>query len=51
MWNVISVLTSSKKKIMDVKATGCLVVDSVHLAQDRDKMLAVVNGVMNLRVS
>jgi hypothetical protein len=36
--------------IMDLKDTGWGSVDWIQLAQDRDRWLAVVNTVMNLRV-
>jgi hypothetical protein len=35
---------------MDLRETGCEVVDWIHLAQDRDQWRAVVNTVMKLRV-
>jgi hypothetical protein len=35
--------------IMDLKETGCNVVDSIHLAQDMDQWRTLVNTVMNLR--
>jgi hypothetical protein len=35
---------------MDLREVGCGSVDWVQLAQDRDRRLAVVNTVMNLRV-
>jgi hypothetical protein len=34
---------------MDHKEVGWEVVDWIHLAQDRDKLQAVVNMVMNLQ--
>jgi hypothetical protein len=37
--------------IMDPTETGCEVVDWIHLAQDRDQWRAVVNVVVNLRIS
>jgi hypothetical protein len=36
---------------MDLKETGWDVIDWTDLAQDRDKWRALVNTVMNLRVS
>jgi hypothetical protein len=36
---------------MDLKEIECEVVDWINLAQDRDKLQAVMNTVMNLRVS
>jgi hypothetical protein len=36
---------------MYFKETGCEAVDSIHLAPDRDQWRALVNTVMNLRVS
>jgi hypothetical protein len=35
---------------MDTKTTGLVGVDWIHLVQDRNKWLAVVTTVMNLRV-
>jgi hypothetical protein len=35
---------------MDLMETGWKIVDRMHLAQDRDQWLAVVNTVMNLRL-
>jgi hypothetical protein len=35
---------------MDLKETGWESVEWIHLAQDRDRWLKVVNTVMNLRV-
>jgi hypothetical protein len=35
---------------MDLKEIVCKGVEWLHLAQDRDKWLAVLNTVMNLRV-
>jgi hypothetical protein len=35
---------------MDVREIGWVCVDWMHLAQDRDQWMAVVNTVMNLRV-
>jgi hypothetical protein len=35
---------------MDLKEIGWVDVDWIHLAQDRDWWMAVVNTVMNLRV-
>jgi hypothetical protein len=35
---------------MDFKEVGCGVMDWIGLAQDRDRCLALVNAVMNLRV-
>ena len=35
---------------MDLKEVGCGDVDWIDLAEDRDRLLALVNSVMNLRV-
>ena len=35
---------------MDLQEVGCVDVDWIELAHDRDRWRAVVNGVMNLRV-
>jgi hypothetical protein len=35
---------------MDVKQVGCEGMDWIELAEDRDRLRAVVNAVMNLRV-
>jgi hypothetical protein len=37
--------------IMDLREIVWEIVDWIHLVQDRDQMRAVVNTVMNLRVS
>ena len=36
---------------MDIQEVGCGVMDSIVLAQDRDRRRALVNAVMNLGVS
>jgi hypothetical protein len=36
---------------MDLKEVGWEIVDSMHLAQDRDKRHALVNTVMNLLIT
>jgi len=36
---------------MDLREIGCECVDWIHLAQDSDLWRAVVNTVMNLRVT
>ena len=36
---------------MEFQEVGCVGMDSIDLAQGRDRWLAVVNSVMNLRVS
>jgi hypothetical protein len=36
---------------MDLREVGWGVMDWINLAQDRDRWLAVVNAVMNLRVA
>jgi len=35
---------------MDLKEVGCGDMDWIDLAEDRDRLLALVNAVMNLRV-
>jgi len=36
---------------MDLREIGWEVVDWIHLAEDRDQWRALVNAIMNLRVS
>ena len=35
---------------MDVQEVGCVVMDWIELAHDRDRWRALVNAVMNLQV-
>jgi hypothetical protein len=35
---------------IDLQEVGCCIVDLIELAQDRERWLALVNAVMNLRV-
>ena len=36
---------------MDLQKVGCVGLDAIHLAQDKDRWLALVNVVMNFQLS
>ena len=40
-----------EENVMDIKETGWKDVQMINLAKERDKQLALVNTVMNLRVA
>ena len=37
--------------MMDLQEVGCEIMDWIQLAQDRDRWMAVVNFIMNIRVT